>query len=129
MDYSATDVDPLDGINYYRLKQTDFNGETHFSDVIAVTSTGVNVLQITAVYPNPAENNINVNIFSQITAEAELSFIDLYGKELIKRNLLLSEGENKLQQELNELKPGYYFISIKVPKKSKQYNSKFLKMN
>ncbi|MBL0046515.1 MAG: T9SS type A sorting domain-containing protein [Bacteroidetes bacterium] len=128
INYSIKDFDPIDGVNYYRLRQTDFNGEYHYSDVISVNSESNNVLQITSVFPNPAENLININIFAQKEITAEFLIYDLYGKMLTTKQILLQEGENSLQQELNEYTPGLYFITIQVPQKNKQYNSKFLKM-
>lgn len=35
--YTYTDLSPLPGVNYYRLKQVDFNGTFAFSEVIRVT--------------------------------------------------------------------------------------------
>lgn len=36
LDYQLTDYNPYTGINYYRLKQTDFNGSFSYSDLIAI---------------------------------------------------------------------------------------------
>lgn len=36
LDYSFTDEHPFSGIQYYRLKQTDFDGAFEYSDIIAV---------------------------------------------------------------------------------------------
>ncbi len=129
LNYAEKDYDPLDGVNYYRLRQTDFNGEFHFSDVISVNSESNNVLQITSLFPNPTENLINIAVFSQKTISAELYVYDLYGKCLIRKPILLTEGENKLQQDLQEFSEGIYFVTIQVPQKNKKYNAKFIKMN
>ena len=36
LSYSSVDERPLDGISYYRLKQTDYDGETSYSNIEAV---------------------------------------------------------------------------------------------
>ena len=53
--YSFTDAKPLFGVSYYRLKQTDFNGEFEHSEVVRVFVDKVTELKTEfGVYPNPA---------------------------------------------------------------------------
>ena len=56
--YSYTDFTPLSGTNYYRLKQTDFDGKSSYSDIVAVTIT--DSAPSISVYPNPARDFIKV---------------------------------------------------------------------
>lgn len=63
--YSSIDRNAGTGINYYRVKQFDFNGKIQFSDVITV-SNDVNV----TLFPNPADNLVQVassDFFNTIT--------------------------------------------------------------
>jgi hypothetical protein len=55
MDYMFTDVNPYMGINYYRIKQVDFDGNSSYSDVRAVSFTGEMML-----VPNPSNGNFTV---------------------------------------------------------------------
>ncbi len=58
-DYQFTDPAPLQGLAYYRLKQTDNNGRYSYSAVIKLNSQqGAG----TSIYPNPAGNNIVINV-------------------------------------------------------------------
>lgn len=56
--YSFTDVSPLAGKSYYRLKQIDFDGIYDYSPVrqISFGKEG----QIT-IFPNPAQNNVHID--------------------------------------------------------------------
>lgn len=57
--YSYVDYGPLDGANYYRLKQVDLDGQTHFSEVIRLNySKGVEGISL---YPNPATDKIFIS--------------------------------------------------------------------
>ena len=49
--YSFVDPQPINGINYYRLKQIDFDGSHEFSNVVSVSRT--NKLKQIQFYPNP----------------------------------------------------------------------------
>lgn len=57
LNYSFTDYDPIDGISYYLLKQTDYDGECAYSEKIAVNRRA-NVGEASfKVYPNPYSGN------------------------------------------------------------------------
>ncbi len=49
--YTYYDAQPLKGISYYRLKQTDYDGHTEYLPTVAVNNT---VRKELSVYPNPA---------------------------------------------------------------------------
>src|SRR5690606_33828567 len=49
--YQAFDRHPLPGVSYYRLRQTDFDGQTTTSNVVRVENSG---LPSISLYPNPA---------------------------------------------------------------------------
>jgi Secretion system C-terminal sorting domain len=57
--YSFTDANPLKGISYYRLKQTDFNGLFQYSGWSVVS---FDAPQLLAVYPNPSNGNFTVQL-------------------------------------------------------------------
>jgi hypothetical protein len=55
--YSTIDEEPLTGISYYRLKQTDFNGDFSYSDIVTVNNKGLGDI---IVYPNPVKDVLNI---------------------------------------------------------------------
>ncbi len=53
--YEFTDEMPLHGMSYYRLKSTDFNGESEYHGILAVNETDLN--NILKIFPNPSPGN------------------------------------------------------------------------
>ena len=76
IDYRAKDFNPGNDITYYRLKQTDFNGEYSYSEIRSVDNFDSSNL---LVYPNPATNTIAVVSEGKLK---KLVIQDLYGKQI-----------------------------------------------
>jgi hypothetical protein len=51
--YHLEDRQPFSPITYYRLKQTDYNGQNKYSNVIIAESSTIPVV-VSEIYPNPA---------------------------------------------------------------------------
>lgn len=57
LNYSFTDYDPIVGVSYYLLKQTDYDGECAYSEKIAVNRRA-DIAEVSfRVYPNPNSGN------------------------------------------------------------------------
>lgn len=64
--YSFIDYSPYLPITYYRLKQTDFDGQTKLSNIISIKCCNENSNYF--IYPNPITDAINISI-NQISNE------------------------------------------------------------
>jgi hypothetical protein len=58
--YSFIDVTPFVGTSYYRLKQTDFDGQFEYSEIIAVQCDN-EILEV-RVYPTPFTNELTIEM-------------------------------------------------------------------
>jgi hypothetical protein len=67
---------PLQGINYYRLRQVDFDGKATLSEVVAVKASVKN--KALAVYPNPANNVLTLSNTEGVDLTAKV--YDMMGK-------------------------------------------------
>jgi WD40 repeat protein len=57
IDYTHVDHAPLDGVNYYRLQQTDFDGSSTLSSIVAVEHRSG---QVVIAFPNPAHDRLQL---------------------------------------------------------------------
>jgi hypothetical protein len=80
-EYAYIDAQPLSGINYYRVKQTDLNGIFTYSSIIQVDYT-VQTIE-TSIYPNPAIGfNTNIRIATSSSEPIEIQIFDSFGQNL-----------------------------------------------
>ena len=61
---------------YYRLRLTDMEGRSSYSNVLVVKLKGSNVTGF-KVYPNIVQSSTTINIVSTIRQEASISIVDL----------------------------------------------------
>ncbi len=57
LDYAGADKNPFPGLSYYRLRQTDFDGQFSYSPIKQVT-LGDGPSKELSLYPNPAQDQI-----------------------------------------------------------------------
>lgn len=107
MQYTFVDDMPYSGNNYYRLNQMDLNGNTKYSDIINVT---VKTHDQVAVYPNPFQENINIDIIN--TNLSNLYSVQIYdlSANLLVNAELSSTNTNKLN--LSNLNSGTYLMRV-----------------
>ena len=101
-DYSFTDESPLKGINYYRLKQVDFDGQFSYTRVESVIKDGDGTISL---YPNPTINTLKIN-FEDIDQIEHAKIYDMMGK--VVKTIPGNEGK----YEISDLSQGKYIIQI-----------------
>lgn len=113
IDYDLIDVNPLDGINYYRLSQTDLDGKTTVSGITSVNFQLRDESQL-SVFPNPTENGSNptIQISGRVFENYTVTISDITGKSISVIPVSLND-QGKFELRIQEaLKPGLYFIGI-----------------
>jgi len=103
--YEAVDQEPHRGVSYYRLKQTDFDGQYTYSKVVSVRILAANEF---VVYPNPAQQQITLQGL-QLDHSA-VSIYDATGRNVTNTVQLLHHGEHGAIFDISELKNGLYLI-------------------
>lgn len=101
--YTWSDDNPLDGMVYYRLKQTDFDGASKYYGVKTVTcKPPINM----GIYPNPFENKFTVELSENTIYPIKIEVIDFLGRKVYAQQVETTVTEI----ELNNLPLGTYFI-------------------
>lgn len=106
--YVRTHLNPVVGINYYRLNQVDFDGKNDYSWIRAVKATN-NKISFT-VYPNPTEESVFIQSEAIVTGTVQL--IDVQGRVLSQDSF---KGTNRTVLDLSKLKGGIYQLRIVTP--------------
>jgi hypothetical protein len=119
--YTAIDNNINNNIQYYRIKETDQSGKSIYSNIIIV-KTGFD--QNLSIYPNPVTNNNQVTILftSTKTENASLSLMDISGKLIETKNIVLITGKNKTGWNLKNIPSGIYILKIQSTTQGNFYN-------
>lgn len=99
-EYTFTDYNPAAGTSYYRLKQTDSNGDFEYFEPVAVEIEKANV--VSNVYPNPAtESRVNITV-SQTQTPVEVNLYNLMGQLVSTQTIDATTGNITQVIELPE---------------------------
>jgi hypothetical protein len=122
--YYDYDNDPYAGTSYYRLKQTDFNGQFKYSDMVPVEFASADQDIEFNIFPNPASSSFGDAV--QFTMNTEgmdeqpivINVLDMSGRIVATVNQ--RTNRSILQAELvqsSNLKPGMYTVVAVIGKK------------
>lgn len=114
--YEWTDTNPLDGMNYYKLTQTDLDGTVHDQGIAAIEYLRDDAAA-TTIYPNPSTTGaFNVRVISRTQSPVEVILRDQLGR--IAGRTVLSEtdaiGNRFILQDVvsTENGNGFYIAEI-----------------
>lgn len=108
--YSYLDYDYSPGVNYYRLRQVDYDGTQDFSDVIVVNAGGA-VATVLGIYPNPASGSeVNVSLDNNWNADkVTLDVFSTSGQHVLQ---LSSANGARFSLPTDRLSPGMYAVRV-----------------
>ena len=120
--YSFVDRKPVPGVNYYRLKQVDFDGTQTYSNIVSVKISTESV--IASVIPNPVNDRAIVRFGEKLPERTKLEILSSMGQ--VMGTYLV---ENTLSQEINldKFEKGIYFLRIKNAERKQKAFFKIVK--
>lgn len=104
--YSAVDTDPYSGTSYYRVKETDFNGEFIYSGTITIKGcSGDDII----IYGEEGEIIVDINASS--SGQYNIEMYDSMGQILIHKSVAVTAGNNQAKLPIT-FASGIYVIKI-----------------
>lgn len=104
---------PVNGYNYYRLKQMDYDGAFDFSDMVEVN---IRKKENIRAYPNPVREQVNIILpATNNTAETvEVQWIDMLGRSLPQQMPAVTDGEPLVLPVPTDLPNGLYILQLRL---------------
>lgn len=96
--YSFWDGNPLPGVNYYRLRQLDFDGKVEHSRIVSVSMDEAAVVKI---YPNPTTGIIHFE-----GSPSEVKILDMLGRSVMDRTI------TNQKIDVSHLPDGFYILAV-----------------
>ena len=105
--YSFLDKAPKRGLNYYRIKQTDFDGKFSHSSVVSVNFESEDFIDL---FPSVVNESVNIVRGGEQLELAKVNIHDITGK--VFKSSEIQKNETEISLDLTDLISGVYFISI-----------------
>lgn len=107
--YIFMDLNPHANLNYYRIKQVDFDGQSSDSRVLVLQTEKSNSIGM-KLYPNPAHDRVSVSWTKNVQG-GKLVLMDMRGQVL--QNIEMNR--NQVQEiDLTNLDRGFYLVEIQT---------------
>ena len=127
LSYQYTDKKPFAAGSYYRLKQVDFDGKFTYSNVVFIKREAVTELVLSALFPNPTRQLLNVVLEAPAAQRVQIIIADIAGKTLQQQTLQLVKGTNNKTVNVAQLAKGTYVVKVICADGCEAAVSKFVK--
>lgn len=105
---------------YYRLKQIDLDNKSAYSRILIVRVYNTHSIKMISVTPNPAKNDIAVNVQLNEGSFIVMKVISSNGIEVLKKSLKATAGANSyLLEGTSKLQRGMYVLEVIVNSKER----------
>ena len=108
-EYEHIDPLPMNGVNYYRLKQVDKDQHFTYSNIV-ILNTRSNTNALVKLYPLPARDKLTIVLISDKEKDCTLSLYDQLGHLVESKKVHYREGINTIEWNVSSYSAGTYYI-------------------
>ena len=107
MTYKIFDENPYNGVSYYRLSQTDYDGKNEIFNPISIMYDKPIILSIN---PNPVKDELHLYLEETLRGVTHLTIFNTKGQKLYTKGFI---GEYKvLHLNVEKYRKGYYLLEV-----------------
>ena len=110
LNYRANDLHPENGINYYRLRQIDYDGQFTLSQLVSAKFTAGEI-QV-ALIPNPADEEVNIKFISYSESPVSVIISDMKGQIVFNHSIIPQNGLNLIPVSLSGFSNGIFSVQM-----------------
>ena len=104
------ELPPATATIYYRLKQTDFDGNFSYYDIVAVNCESR--MSDFSIKPNPAKDVLIVTFNQTSDSDAIIKIYDLRSKLVYSKRFKTTKGTNNINLDVEKFSKGTYFLHL-----------------
>jgi len=120
--FPGEEVEYLNNVFYYRLKQTNFDGNYSYSFISVASCAGYCISDIKVLADN---NTFFINIPSICSTSLEFFIYNALGQIVFTKRAYLETGNNMIQLSVNDIAAGVYIL--KADTDDQTFTKKFVK--
>jgi len=110
--YYTVDHNPLTGVSYYRLKQTDYDGKSAYSQLVSVNSSDVNELMISYFASSRDEHQLLYQITGAENNNLSIELIDILGRSIYSAVIPGGATDRGFTISVPDLPSGVYIFKV-----------------
>ena len=113
-DYALNDMDVYpNAVYYYRTRQLDVNGNYEYSSIVSVMLLSQQGFVMDELRPNPASDQVVVNVIAADIQTAGVSVYDMLGRLVLTQAWELSPGLNGTKLDISTVSAGNYNVCVR----------------
>ena len=124
-DYDLTDMSPAKGMNFYRLKQVDKDGQYKYSAIVPVIFN-YSIVKELKVAPNPVISQLNMVVTVSESASLVCKIYTAEGRQVKTLNAPAFTGRNTISSDVSGLAAGTYIVVL-ISNNERVAETKFVK--
>jgi len=110
--YDFLDRNSTNGITYYQLLQTDFDGTTEIVGYVEITRGEIATLNTINLFPNPVNEQLTIQYSQNNNQPVNISFTNSTGQLMLTKSYEAQNGFNEIQMNTVSLSKGVYVITV-----------------